>query len=363
MRPATGVQAPGARLELPAVLAARVGQTLSERADVHVMHQWPPDFTPPAEGRWVMIQPWEFGSVPRAWIGPLRDRVDELWVPSRFVRDCYVRDGVPGHKVHVVPNGVADVFFHDDVPPYPLRTASRFKFLYVGGTLPRKGFDLLLRAYGSAFSDRDDVCLVIKDMGVGTFYQGQTAETQIAQLRRDRHAPEIEYIKDELSDLHMAGLYRACDGVVQPYRGEGFCLPVAEAMASGKPVIVTGFGPVLDYATDETAYLLPFCLVKLGQKRIDNLETVDVPFWAETDLDPLRYYMRHVYEQPDEARERGARAREYVRQWLTWERAAAHVERRVEALSKARPLAPDYSPPEGRATVLKVKGEKTTCDI
>ena len=30
--------------------------------------------------------------------------------------------------------------------------------------------------------------------------------------------------------MQMAGLYRACDCAVQPYRGEGFCLPVAEAM-------------------------------------------------------------------------------------------------------------------------------------
>jgi predicted RNA binding protein YcfA (HicA-like mRNA interferase family) len=26
--------------------------------DVHVTHQWPPDFTPPPAGRWVVIQPW-----------------------------------------------------------------------------------------------------------------------------------------------------------------------------------------------------------------------------------------------------------------------------------------------------------------
>jgi glycosyltransferase involved in cell wall biosynthesis len=29
---------------------------------------------------------------------------------------------------------------------------------------------------------------------------------------------------------------------VQPYRGEGFCLPIAEAMACGKPALVTGIG-------------------------------------------------------------------------------------------------------------------------
>ena len=38
----------------------------------------------------------------------------------------------------------------------------------------------------------------------------------------------------------MAALYAACDCLVHPYRGEGFGLPIAEAMACGLPVIVTG---------------------------------------------------------------------------------------------------------------------------
>ena len=34
-------------------------------------------------------------------------------------------------------------------------------------------------------------------------------------------APEIEYLDRELTRRNMAGLYTACDALVQPYRGEG----------------------------------------------------------------------------------------------------------------------------------------------
>jgi glycosyltransferase involved in cell wall biosynthesis/tetratricopeptide (TPR) repeat protein len=352
LRPASGVQPPTGRVELPAGLTERAGRQLSGAADVHATHQWPPDFTRPAVGRWVTIQPWEFGSIPRAWLAPLRDQVDELWVPSRFVRNSYVKDGVPAGKVHVVPNGVSDVFFQGEVQPYALRTRRRFKFLYVGGTLPRKGFDLLLRVYPQVFCSRDDVCLVVKDMGVGSFYQGQTLERQIERLRRRPDAPEIEYIADELTDAQMAGLYRACDCVVQPYRAEGFCLPVAEAMATARPVIVTGFGPVLDYATDETTYFVPYRVASLGEKRIGELETVDTPFWAEPDLDTLRYLMRQVYERPEEGRERGARAREHVRQRLTWRHAAAIAEARLAALRRSSSQPNHPRPKAGGFTAL-----------
>jgi glycosyltransferase involved in cell wall biosynthesis/tetratricopeptide (TPR) repeat protein len=332
LRPQSGYEPAGGSIALPEALAARKGAALAGPPDVHVMHQWPPDFTRPPVGRWVLVQPWEFGSIPKAWLGPLRDRVDELWVPSNFVRHCFIEGGVPAAKVHVVPNGVADIYFREDLPALPLRTRKRFKFLFVGGTLSRKGFDMLLKSYGKVFSAGDDVCLVVKDMGAGTFYHGQNAPALIAKFRQAPTAPEVEYIADELSDEQMAGLYRACDCVVQPYRGEGFCLPVAEAMACARPVIVTGFGPSLDYCTDETAYLLPYQIERLPEKRIDALETVDFPFLAQPSHDALRRLLRYVVEHPEEARARGARARVHVKSRLTWAHAAAVAECRMAAL-------------------------------
>ena len=67
----------------------------------HVRHQWPPNFTHPPAGHWVMMQPWEFGSLPRSWIGPLSHEVDDCWAYSRFVRDCYIQSGIPADRVHV----------------------------------------------------------------------------------------------------------------------------------------------------------------------------------------------------------------------------------------------------------------------
>jgi hypothetical protein len=141
-------------------------------ADVYVRHQWPPRFTPPPCGRWVIMQPWEFGSLPKAWIEPMSHSVDEIWVASHWVRRCYFESGIPGDRVHVIRQGVDPAIFHPNNPPLPLQTRKRFKFLFVGGSIHRKGIDILLNAYARTFTRADDVCLVIKDMGVGTFYQG-----------------------------------------------------------------------------------------------------------------------------------------------------------------------------------------------
>lgn len=40
--------------------------------------------------------PWEFTVIPARWVKGLSQCVDRIWVPSVFVRDAYVRSGLPG---------------------------------------------------------------------------------------------------------------------------------------------------------------------------------------------------------------------------------------------------------------------------
>ena len=204
-----------------------------------------------------MIQPWEFGRIPKDWVQPIQEGVDEVWVPSTFVKDCYIDSGIDADQVHVIPNGVRTNLFNPQAKPMQLDTDKSFKFLFVGGTIFRKGIDVLLNVYRQTFSPQDDVCLVIKGMGDDTFYKGQTAVDLVRKLQADPDAPEILYLTDDLTDKELAGLYTACDCLVHPYRGEGFGMPVAEAMACGLPVIVTEGGACDDFCSDENAYFVP----------------------------------------------------------------------------------------------------------
>ncbi|TAK32241.1 MAG: glycosyltransferase [Chloroflexota bacterium] len=323
-------------------IAERLSRALSRPAEIHVRHQWPPKLTAPQEGRWVMVQPWEYGSIPKLWIETMRDLVDDVWVPTSYVRDCYLRSGMPADRVHVVPNGVDVSRFNPDARRLPLKTKKRFKFLFVGATIWRKGFDLLLEAYTSTFTAQDDVCLVVKDMGAKSFYKGQTAEKILAQHQSLSHAPEIEYIDRALTDEELPGLFTACDCLVHPYRGEGFGLPIAEAMACGLPVIVTGYGAALDFCTSETAYLIPAREVRDQVKRVADLETVDNPWWGEPDLPALKRLLTQVVRAPLEAKQRGRNANTLIRADFTWERASQVVKERLDALCRQpiRRLAP-----------------------
>ena len=318
-------------------LAACVGRVLSRPAQVHVRHQWPPRFDPPAQGAWVMIQPWEFGGLPSEWVAPMRDQVDEIWVPSSWLKECYVQSGVPEAKVVVVPNGVDAAVFRPDGERFPLKTAKGCKFLFLGGTIQRKGIDLLLDAYVRRFRASDDVCLVIKEQGGGIYGAPGLAET-LGKLRQDDPTgPEIEYLTGDLTESEVAALYRSCDVLTAPYRGEGFGLPIAEAMASGLPVIVTAAGGARDFVDGSWAYLIPSRRVPVHPP--EGFTPTPAGFWLEEpDGAVLGELMVRAQAHPEERRAMGTRGREHALAHLGWDRPVALALERMAALAARVPL-------------------------
>lgn len=292
---------------------------------VHVRHMWPPDFRRPHVcERFVLILPWEYGCLPSAWVGPVAENVDEVWAYSRHVRNCYVRSGITPEKVAVVHPGVDPLLFHPEAPWVPIPTTRGYRFLFVGGAATsRKGFDVLLRAYVRAFRRSDDVSLVVKDYFYGP------VEGVIAAVRADPDAPEVVYLYGEADPWMMPGYYTACDCLVLPYRAEGFGLPALEAMACGKPVIVTGHGAGLDFCSPDVAYLIPARESVFPENRVGDFPTCGPPVWAEPDEGELCRLLRHMFTHREEAAAKGRLARSRVVAGFTWEHAAAEVIRRL----------------------------------
>ena len=312
-------------------LACEISAAAPADAAVTVRHAWPPNWQRPAAGKLAVIQPWEFGALPEEWVRQARN-VDEFWLPSEYVRRIYVESGVPAEKVFVVPNGVDMEKFQPQAAPMKLATQKKFKFLFVGGTIGRKGPDLLLKAYLQNFTATDDVCLVIKDFGGKSVYAGQTFEAQIRAAQSLPDAPEILYLNEELPPESLPGLYTACDCLVMPYRGEGFGLPALEAMACGLPLIVTAGGATDDFVRDEFAWRIPAEKKIFGQE-VSGLKLTHPGWLLEPNLAALGEAMRRALASPAEARERGQLAGRHARQNWSWKNSATIAAQRIRELA------------------------------
>jgi glycosyltransferase involved in cell wall biosynthesis len=322
---------------------------LPRPADVEVRHAWPPDFTSRGIGRLALIQPWEFGSLPRDWRQPLLDVVDEVWVPSEYVARMYRDAGVAGDRVHVVRNGVDLERFSPDGPVLDLPEA-RLRLLFVGGTIYRKGVDLLLEAFSEAFADDPGVTLVVKDIGGASFYKGINLGDRIRTLQA---SGRVVYVDRDLDDDEIAGLYRACDVLVHPYRGEGFAMPVLEAMACGRPVIVTAGGPTDEFVPDDACWRIPAERRPMTRFPWDTLDT---PSMLEPDLAALTALLRAAADDAEGRRTRGLAGRRAAEAY-SWDGVAAAYDERIRLLAQRRPRSGAAAPapfqlPEARALSL-----------
>lgn len=265
---------------------------------VLLRNAWPPNFAPPMPGLvYIHQQAFEFEGIPSSWVEPLNKVTREIWVPSDYNKQAFQKSGINQDKIAVLKHGVEFGKFNVSVEPMPVPSSKGFRFLFNGGLLPRKGIDVLLKAYTDAFKASDNVTLIIHSS-----YGDDFKLKEIWALQKDMNVPEILLIQDDLSHFEMVTLYKASHVYVSPYRSEGFGLTILEAMAIGLQVIITDFGPSAEICpTDVAACLLvdaepSKCLIQpCGNMSLFGQPTEQQPSWSEPRLKSLTWRMQEVY--------------------------------------------------------------------
>jgi len=234
----------------------------------------------------LMYTAWEDNLYPQEWVKEINENLNGVMVASKFVKETLLNSGVK-IPIYVVSNALDASINQDSGKKYDLKTDKKFKFLHVSTAKQRKGIDVLLKAYFNEFTDKDDCTLVIK-----SFPGPDNLVDQLVTELKTSNSPEVLHISSaEFTDEEIASLNRACDCVVYPTRGEGFGLPILEAMQIGIPVITTGYSGHMDFCNYNNSYLLDFKLEISSKNEIVNLNS----YWAEPSVNQLKHYMRNIY--------------------------------------------------------------------
>lgn len=242
---------------------------------------------------------WEADSFPSSWV-PYILSLDEFWSPCDLVTNCLRKIGFRG-KVINVPTPIVNKNNNESLefrhrkgflPKDCFRFYSIFQWNY------RKGYDILIRAYLEEFSS-ENVMLIIK-----TNWKHSVNEDFlriVKHVKRDigeKEYPKIFFSEKVCSYDDILRIHSNCDCFVLPHRGEGWGIPIHEALNNYNPVITTKFGGVTDYLTEETSYLIDYNVGKV--RNMDWSPIYKGKSWAEPDVGSLKRKMRESFLDKDQ---------------------------------------------------------------
>jgi glycosyltransferase involved in cell wall biosynthesis len=275
---------------------------------------------------------WEESGFPMAWVDDFNESLQGISALSNHVRKIMVDNGV-AVPMSVGSAGV-DHWERIEADAGYVVEGKRFRFLHVSSCFPRKGADVLLQAFGDAFTSADDVSLIVK-----TFANPHNEiHRWLAEAREGRQDfPDVIVIEEDLTDQRLKALYAQCQALVAPSRAEGFGLPLAEAMMSGLPVITTAWGGQRDFCSDQTAWLVDYDFTE-AKTHFGLFHSV----WAEPRRSSLAAAMREVWAALPEARAaKIGQAQAVLRSSFTW----SDVAERMTGFVRQLATSPRQRPP------------------
>jgi len=266
--------------------------TLVERGSTH----------PAVQARLLAEEHERFGLRPPARMSKLVDRciaeceaTHYVHVPSSFCRDTFIEEGFPNAKIVQSPYGVDLEGFRPQPPP------RGFTILFMGGIGVRKGALDLLEAWSR---------LRLTDARLLLLGGVEDAIARLVDDYRGRCAFETPgFTRD------VAAAYAAASALVLPAIEDGFPLVVLEAMASGRPVVVSE---------------------NTGSKDVvrDGVDGFVVPIRSP---DAIAEKLQWLHDHPAERADMGRAARQHAEQF-PWERHGRDlVATYGEVLSARRP--------------------------
>ena len=295
------------------------------RADLWLSSGWPVRADRPRCATFALRIDQEYGALPTELAPHVTDDADLVVVHSEHVRRTVVAAGRRADQVVRIPHGV-DATMHERVRPdaeIVAWKAHRPAVLFCGGLIWRKGFDVFLRAVMGARAAGADFCVVVKTTGLdqhyGKFHLGELLD----RFRATAGTPPLLRVDAALTRDELASLYTACDVLVHPYRGEGFCLPVLEARACGLPVIATSGGATDDLMVGPGAIRIPSERRGIEMPRAFLGE----PWVVEPSGDDATKLLLDTLANVDRRRAEARSQAASIRATWSWDKAAAAIER------------------------------------
>ena len=218
----------------------------------------------------------------------------KLIVSCGWARDVLINNGV-NTTINIVHPGVdLNIFDHNMNNQYD-RTNKPFVFLNVGKWEIRKGHDILLELFESAFTAQDNVELWIAASSSTTCF----TESEIMEWHNyyvsSKLKDKIKIIPRLETQQQLATCMSHADCGIFPSRAEGWNLDMLEMMAMNKPIITTNYSAHTEFCNPDNSFLVD---IESTESAYDGKWFFNQGHWASiknTQKECFISHMRHVY--------------------------------------------------------------------
>jgi len=260
----------------------------------------------------VNLTVWETTTIPIEW---RRDyeyyKPDKIIVPCSWNKQVF-EECVPDVPCEMIPHIIEPHTISTNKNGHPMGTlrplklpfdlTNKFVVLTMSQWTKRKGFDTLIRSFTAEFGNNKDAVLIIKTYG-GPEGDAESIGRYVKSLRNsillpgpvNTHASEnnILLIPGFVPTESIMWLHQQASVFALFSRGEGFGLPIAEAIMAKKPVIVPKEGGHVDYINTDSAFFV--------DGRWDTCAYGMTPYgcdgdWYECSIKSGREQLRKAYE-------------------------------------------------------------------
>ena len=303
---------------------------------VKISYCIPPLFKPRQGAINILSSQWETTHFPKEWI-PTINRADRFWVGTPSLKQSAMNSGVS------VPIGIMNATIdptewniEGEVSNITEIPANAVKFMFIADWIPRKNYEDLIIGYLTAFSGVSDTALVIKTWSNVPGIPGRkNIEETIKHFSNKLigiDKPKIYLITDLLPEDQLIALMRGCDVYTSVSHGEGFDLPMVQAMSLGKIIVSTPFLAHGDYLNGDNSLPVRFTMSPVYDAVAPLYHAYQL--WSKPDMWDYINKLRTAYQmvKSNKHKDMGLKARDTIEKLFSPENNTPLI---VEEIEKA----------------------------
>jgi glycosyltransferase involved in cell wall biosynthesis len=217
---------------------------------------------------------------------------DHLVVSSKWAKEILINNNIT-KPITIAPLGVDRNIFNHSMSETVDRTNLPYIFINVGKWEIRKGHEILIEMFNSAFSETDNVELWL--VTENPFLNKEQNMFWAELVKNSKLQSKIRLFPRIDTHDRLAEVMSYADCGIFPSRAEGWNLELLEMMSLGKPVITTNYASHTEFCTKDNAYLVD---ITEKEEAYDGKWFNGEGNWAKIDQshkDQFIEYMKYVY--------------------------------------------------------------------